>query len=194
MPRQSRLIWRSSASSASTTAISPGRRRSPRSTRATSARRGRTRPPRPRGALTETGMNGIVCGAWPADNWMGLAGRRTTCYTGVPHTEVWTDARSPPDARTRAQARRPPARAHALALGLDPVALSRRGAPLHGRDERVGDHVQELRRFEHGHRALHELALPAVGDQAVLVAGRGPGGDAPALDVAHAARDRRRAR
>src|SRR5262249_6921080 len=38
--------------------------------------------------------------------------------TGIPHTEVWTDARSPPDARTRACLRSPRARTRALAVGV----------------------------------------------------------------------------
>src|SRR6185436_4329147 len=82
MPRQSRFVRRSSASSASTTAISPARRRSRRSTPATSACNGRARPARPRGAITETGMMAIVSGDDSADNCPGVAAGPSPCYTG----------------------------------------------------------------------------------------------------------------
>src|ERR1051325_8971185 len=68
MPRQSWLICRRSASSESTTAISPTRRPSPRSTCAIKARSMGARRLNPRGAVTVTGMAGLSQAARTARN------------------------------------------------------------------------------------------------------------------------------
>src|SRR5262249_19276170 len=78
-----------------------------------------------------------------------------------------------------------------LSLDLGPDALPGGGAAVRRRDDRVGHHVQALWHLEHRHRAVYELALPAVGDQALLVAARGSARHPPPLDLDPAAPDRR---
>ena len=51
---------------------------------------------------------------------------------------------------------------------MDSQPLFCRRAALCGRDDHSGHHVQAPRTIEHGHRALYQLALPALGDQAFL--------------------------
>src|SRR5258706_5132825 len=76
-------------------------------------------------------------------------------------------------------------------LALDSHPLLRPGGPFRGGDDGVGRHVQDARHLQHRHRAVHELALPAVGREADLVAARRHVRDQAHLDPRDAARDRR---
>src|SRR5471032_1192510 len=55
-------------------------------------------------------------------------------------------------------------------MAVDPYPVLWPGHPLCCCHDTVRDHVQELRLFQYRYRALHELAVPAMGDQAAMVA------------------------
>jgi hypothetical protein len=59
-------------------------------------------------------------------------------------------------------------------VGVDSHTVFRAGHPLRSGDARLGHHVQAPRYLEYRHRAVHELALPAVGDQAAVESARRP--------------------
>ena len=73
-------------------------------------------------------------------------------------------------------------------MGPDP--LSRGGHTLRDGDDRLGHPLQTARHLQHGHRPLHLLALPPLGDQAALEPVRRHVPDEAVLDRRDAARPR----
>src|SRR5665213_745514 len=71
-------------------------------------------------------------------------------------------------------------------MGVDSVALRRRRPALRAGDVGVGRALQKSWRVERENRALHELALFAVGHQAAVESGRGHFENAAAMDLGDA--------
>ena len=75
---------------------------------------------------------------------------------------------------------------------MDTKSLFCQRLTLCGRDDGVGDHVQAPGYIQYGHRAIYELVVLALGDQAILESIRGHSQDQEVLDHRDATIDRRR--
>ena len=106
-----------------------------------------------------------TCGAPSRRTRRGLPAVRPKCYTGG------VDALASPSRRSNACPTSD--RSVRSPWAWIPTLYLAEGLPVRRGDDGLRHHVQAARDVEHGHRALHELALPAVGDQAALVAGGG---------------------